>query len=293
MLVESFLVYLKSECNSSQMTVTAYGEALRQFEAFFSELDKNLRWESVDSSVVREWIVYMLDAKKFETTTVNLRLSALRTFYHYLVKIGKVRCNPMLKICGPKNKKVLPVFVKEKDMDTLVDEVDFGNTFVGVRDRLIILMFYTTGLRVSELQGLCDKDVLMDEEVLKIVGKRGKHRLIPFGKELKDAILHYLEVRDSIYERNGNFFLGARGGRIAVRTVWSIVDKYLSLVTSQRKKSPHVLRHSFATSMLNNGADLRTLQELLGHSNLKTTEIYTHLSFEELKNVYKDAHPRS
>lgn len=173
MLVESFLVYLKSECNSSQMTVTAYSEALRQFEAFFSELDKNLRWESVDSSVVREWIVYMLDAKKFETTTVNLRLSALRTFYHYLVKIGKVRCNPMLKICGPKNKKVLPVFVKEKDMDTLIDEVDFGNTFVGVRDRLIILMFYTTGLRVSELQGLCDKDVLMDEEVLKIVGKRG------------------------------------------------------------------------------------------------------------------------
>lgn len=293
MLVESFLVYLKSECNSSQMTVTAYGEALRQFEAFFSELGKNLRWESVDSSVVREWVVYMLDAKKFETTTVNLRLSALRTFYHYLVKIGKVRCNPMLKICGPKNKKVLPVFVKEKDMNTLIDEVDFGNTFVGVRDRLIILMFYTTGLRVSELQGLCDKDVLMDEEVLKIVGKRGKHRLIPFGKELKDAILHYLEVRDSIYERNGSFFLGVRGGRIAVRTIWSIVDKYLSLVTSQRKKSPHVLRHSFATSMLNNGADLRTLQELLGHSNLKTTEIYTHLSFEELKNVYKDAHPRS
>ncbi|MCM1312220.1 MAG: tyrosine-type recombinase/integrase [Bacteroides sp.] len=293
MLVESFLVYLKSECNCSQMTITAYSEALKQFEAFFTGLDNDLRWESVDASVVKEWVVYMLDSKKYETTTVNLRLSALRTFFHYLIRIERITCNPMHKVCGPKNKKILPAFIKEKDMDVLIDKVDFGNTFVGIRDRLIILMLYTTGIRVSELQGLCDKDVLVDEGVLKIFGKRGKHRLVPFEKELKDAISRYLEARDAEYERNGSFFLGVRGKRIAVRTVWGIVEKYLSIVSSQRKRSPHVLRHSFATSMLNNGADLRTLQELLGHSNLKTTEIYTHLSFEELKNVYKDAHPRS
>ncbi len=293
MWVESFLTYLKSECNDSQMTVVAYREALRQFEAFFKGLDENLIWETVDSSVVREWVIYMIDDRKFETTTVNLRLSALRTFYHYLVRLGKVTQNPMLRICGPKNKKLLPAFVKEKDMDALIDDVEFGDSFAGVRDRLIILMLYTAGLRVSELQGLLDKDVMMEEGVLKIVGKRNKQRLVPFGEELREAIRHYVEVRDAIYENHGFFFLGVKGGQISVRVVRYIVEKYLSIVTSQKKKSPHVLRHSFATSMLNNGADLRVIQELLGHSSLKTTEVYTHLSFDELKKAYKDAHPRS
>ena len=295
MLVESFLEYMKAERNCSLRTEELYRDALRQFECFFDSLDEGLKWETIGSDVVREWIVYLLDEKSYETTTVNLCLSALRSFYHYLVKIERIEGNPMKKITGPKNKKALPAFVKVREMDVFFDNYEHDGSFRSIRDWLVVLMFYSTGIRRAELRGLADKDVMLREKQIKVTGKRNKQRLVPFGTELADAISEYLEVRNREFGISYSecFFLNDKGNPMTPEFVGALVKRNLSKVTSQKKKSPHVLRHTFATAMLNNGADLRAIQELLGHSSLKTTEVYTHLSFEELKSIYENAHPRS
>ncbi len=295
MLVESFLEYMKAERNCSLRTEELYRDALRQFECFFNSLGEGLKWETIGSDVVREWIVYLLDEKSYETTTVNLCLSALRSFYHYLVKIERIEGNPMKKITGPKNKKALPAFVKVREMDVFFDNYEHDGSFRSIRDWLVVLMFYSTGIRRAELLGLADKDVMLREKQIKVTGKRNKQRLVPFGTELADAISEYLEVRNREFGISYSecFFLNDKGNPMTPEFVGALVKRNLSKVTSQKKKSPHVLRHTFATAMLNNGADLRAIQELLGHSSLKTTEVYTHLSFEELKSIYENAHPRS
>lgn len=294
MWIDSFLEYLRSDRGYSPLTVRKYGDSLVAFQKFFKGLDKTLTWSTVDASVVREWIVFMLDEEGKDVSTVNYGgLSPLRTFYKYLRRMGWVDANPMEKVVAPKMPKKLPSFVREADMDHLLDEMKEDTSFEGIRDRLIVMMFYETGIRRAELLSLKDADVDLRAMQLKVTGKRNKQRIVPFGEELKGEVEQYLSVRhellESIPER---LFVKKDGKPVSYAKVGEIVKKNLSLVTKQKKRTPHVLRHSFATAMLNNDADLGSIQKLLGHENLATTEIYTHLSFEELKNVYKNAHPR-
>ena len=292
--IDSFLEYLKAERNYSSLTVRKYGDSLAAFQRFFQSLDAQLNWQTVDASIVREWVVYMLDEERKDVSTVNYGgLSPLRTFYKYLRLMGWVKVNPMEKVVAPKTPKKLPSFVKEKEMDRLLDLMEEDDSFEGIRDRLIVMMFYEAGIRRAELISLHDADVDLQSMSLKVTGKRNKQRIIPFGKELREQIQKYLDVRNQFAENTpACFFVTAKGKPMPYGKVGEIVKKSLSLVTQQKKRTPHVLRHSFATAMLNNDADLGSIQRLLGHENLATTEIYTHLSFEELKNVYKHAHPR-
>ena len=293
MLKESFLKYLRYERNYSEKTVLSYGTDLRKFEEYFKGLDEGIDFLTVDPDLVRGWVMAMMDAG-YTATSVNRKLSSLRSFYRFLLRKGLVKADPMLKVAGPKKKKPLPVFVKEADMDRLLDAADFGEGFTGIRDRMIVEMFYSTGMRLSELVGLTDADVDFSSGLIKVTGKRNKQRLIPFGEELRGDMEAYLLARDE--NREGvcdAFFVRKDGKAMLPETVRLIVKRNLSKVVTLKKKSPHVLRHSFATSMLNRHADLEAVKELLGHESLTTTEIYTHTTFEELKKVYEQAHPRA
>lgn len=292
--MDSFLDYLRFERNYSEATTAAYGRDIAQFEAFLDSLEKeNTELNKVSAKQIREWIIQLMD-EGYTSTSVNRKLSSLRTFFKYLLRKGEVEIDPMQKIVGPKKKKPLPYFIKEKDMDRLLDETDFGSGFRGSRDRLIIEMFYDTGMRLSELIGLNNSDVDFSAALLKVTGKRNKQRLIPFGEELKEEMQKYIKVRDELIETKADaFFVRESGERLYAELVYNLVRQNLSKVVTLKKKSPHVLRHTFATSMLNHDADLESVKELLGHSSLSSTEIYTHTTFEELKKIYKQAHPRA
>lgn len=293
MLVESFLDYLRYERNYSDKTVLAYGEDIRQLGEFAQEEYGKFDPLEVEAELIREWIVSLMD-RGYTSTSVNRKLSSLRTFYKFLLKQGEVTVNPLGKIKGPKNKKPLPVFLKESEMNRLLDDTDFGEGFRGYRDRLIIEMFYATGIRLSELIGLDNNDVDFSASLLKVTGKRDKQRLIPFGDELRELMLGYIDIRnETIPQRSDAFFIRENGERLYKNLVYNLVRRNLSKVVTLKKKSPHVLRHTFATTMLNNDAELGAVKELLGHESIATTEIYTHATFEELKKVYKQAHPRA
>ena len=292
MLKESFLEYLSLERNYSDKTVISYGTDIAKFEEYFKGLDESLDFTAVDSDVVRSWVLKLMD-EGYEAASVNRKLSSLRSFYRYLLRKKMVAADPTQKVAGLKRKKPLPVFVREADMDRLLDAADLGEGFKAVRNRLIVEMFYETGMRLSELVGLNDGDVDFSASVIKVTGKRNKQRLIPFGEELREDMRAYLSLRDDYAANADAFFVRKDGKRIGRSTVYLLVRRYLSKVVTLKKKSPHVLRHSFATSMLNNHAELEAVKELLGHESLKTTEIYTHTTFEELKKVYEQAHPRA
>lgn len=293
LLTDSFLDYLRYERNYSDDTVKAYGEDIRQFQEFGGE-DVGFQSPSeVVVDVVREWMIHLMNLG-YATTSVNRKLSSLRSYYKYLLRKGEVKVDPLRKITGPKNKKNLPVFVKENEMNRLLDDEDFGEGFEGCRDHLVIAMFYATGMRLSELIGLDDGDVDFAASVIKVTGKRNKQRLIPFGEELRVEMEAYVKQRDeSVPVRSGAFFVRKTGERLYPNIVRKIVTRNLSKVVTVKKRSPHVLRHTFATSMLNHDAELGAIKELLGHESLATTEIYTHTTFEELKKVYNQAHPRA
>ena len=293
LLTDSFLDYLRYERNYSDDTVKAYGEDIRQFQEFGGE-DVGLQSPSeVVVDVVREWMIHLMNLG-YATTSVNRKLSSLRSYYKYLLRKGEVKVDPLRKITGPKNKKNLPVFVKESEMNRLLDDEDFGEGFEGCRDHLVIAMFYATGMRLSELIGLDDGDVDFAASVIKVTGKRNKQRLIPFGEELRAEMEAYVKQRDeSVPVRSGAFYVRKTGERLYPNIVRKIVTRNLSKVVTVKKRSPHVLRHTFATSMLNHDAELGAIKELLGHESLATTEIYTHATFEELKKVYNQAHPRA
>lgn len=293
MLKESFLEYLELEKNYSDKTVISYESDLREFEGYLKGVSEDLDLLAVDADLVRGWVVSLMD-RGFASTSVNRKLSSLRSFYHYLLKRGYVTVDPVAKVQGPKVKKPLPVFVKEADMDRLLDQVDFGSGFEGVRDRLIIEMFYLTGMRRSELVNLRDGDVDFSACVIKVTGKRNKQRLIPFAEQLKEDLLLYLSLRNEICAGACEALFVRKDGRMLTPVaVYLLVKCNLAKVVTLKKKSPHVLRHSFATSMLNHDAEIEAVKELLGHENLMATEIYTHTTFEELKKVYEQAHPRA
>lgn len=296
MWIRSFIDYLKFERNYSIKTLRCYEDDLKAFEKFFKELDSTLKWDTLDADVVRNWMVSMMDAGS-ATTSVNRRLSSLRSFFRFLLKRGMVGTDPVRGVQGPKKKKPLPVFVRESDMDRLLDGNCFADSFEGRRDRLILDLFYSTGMRLSELTGLNVEDIDLVTDNVRVTGKRNKQRIIPFGEELHVLLGTYISERrvltDAAAGVTSALFVDNKGVRLQNIKVWRLVRYYLGLVSTFSKRSPHVLRHTFATSMLNHHADLEALKELLGHESISTTEIYTHTTFEELKEMYNQAHPRA
>ena len=294
MLLEAFLDYLRYERNASAKTVEAYRDDLKAFESFFQGLDSEISWENLDTDVAREWVVTMMEHGN-KASSVQRRLSALRSMYRFLLRRGYVQRDPVHHLTAPKKERVLPAFVREEEMNRLLDEPQmFADNFDGRRDHLIIAMFYETGLRVSELVSLNLEDVNLTARTMKVTGKGNKQRIVPFGEELLHLINIYIGER-SLLERKDEqaFFVVRKGERLKADRVRRMVKAKLGLVTMQQKRSPHVLRHTFATTMLNHQADLQSVKELLGHARLATTEVYTHTTFEELKKEYHKAHPRA
>lgn len=293
MMINEFLNYLKFERNRSDLTIKNYGEDLRAFEEFYGNLDSRLSWESVDSDVIRDWMESMMD-KGNNATSMNRRLSALRSFYRFALTRKLVDKDPVHGVTGPKKGRPLPQFLKENEMDRLLDAESWTESFEDVRDRMVIMTFYETGIRLSELIGLDDCMVDFSNRQLKVTGKRNKQRVIPFGEELLVTLRNYMRRRDKEVNRQSEaLFVSAKGRRMTSSQVREAVRKNLSKVCTLKKRTPHVLRHTFATAMLNNKAGIESVKKLLGHESLSTTETYTHTTFEQLKREYYSAHPRA
>ena len=292
-MVNQFLAYLSYERNRSLATVSSYRKDLEAFQKFVQAQDSTLSWADVDADLVRDWMAEMMNEGQ-RATSINRRLSALRSFYRFALARNLVKSDPVQGVIGPKKDKPLPQFLKEKEMDELLQEDFWTDCYEDVRDRMIIMTFYETGIRLAELMNLCDGDVDFMSGQLKVTGKRNKQRLIPFGTELSQALQHYMGVRDAQAVRHSAaLFLANDGQQMTADAIRYRVKKYLSLVSTLKKRTPHVLRHTFATAMLNHKAGIESVKKLLGHESLSTTEIYTHTTFEQLKREYLNAHPRA
>ena len=293
MMINEFLNYLKFERNRSDLTIKNYGEDLRAFKEFYGNLEGCHSWKSVDSDIIRDWMESMMD-KGNNATSINRRLSALRSFYRFALTRKLVDKDPVHGVTGPKKGRPLPQFLKENEMDRLLDAESWTESFEDVRDRMVIMTFYETGIRLSELIGLDDCMVDFSNRQLKVTGKRNKQRVIPFGEELLATFRDYMKCRDKEVNRQSEaLFVSAKGQRMTSSQVREAVRKNLSKVCTLKKRTPHVLRHTFATAMLNNKAGIESVKKLLGHESLSTTEIYTHTTFEQLKREYYSAHPRA
>ena len=287
---DRFLQYLQFEKRFSNHTIIAYSNDLKQFYEYLQITYGIKDLSEIKHTFIRSWIVSLME-HTITPRSVNRKITTLKTFYKFLLRQGLVEENPMLKIQSPKTSKRLPVFVELEKMDVLLDNIEFEEGEQGLRDKLILELFYATGMRLSELINLKVANVNMASNQLKVLGKRNKERIIPFGFELKKKIREYLREKA---EKNSEYLISGRNGKkMNEKFVYTIVKHYLSLVTTIDKKSPHVLRHTFATHMLNSGADLNAIKELLGHANLSATQVYTHNTVEKLKNIHKQAHPKA
>ena len=293
-MIDSFLKYLQFEKRFSSHTVLAYQNDLRQFEAFLTVTFPEFKTESADYGVIRAWIVQLVESE-IDNLSINRKIACLRSYYKFLMRQEYIEKDPMMKIKVLKTKKKLPHFVKENDMVKLLDHAQFENSHEGWRDRLIIELFYGTGIRLSELIDLKESKLNLRERTIKVLGKRNKERVIPFGESLVSMIETYRSVRNSEVDvkNHGNLFVTDSGERCYPMMVYRIVKKYLSLFSSIEKKSPHVLRHSYATHLLDKGAEINAVKDLLGHSSLAATQVYTHNSMEKLKKVFEQAHPKA
>ena len=291
---ESFKDYLQKEKKYSLHTVTAYSNDLSDFEAFLKQDFDQDSLEDVNYSQIRSWIVSLVDAG-ISNTSVNRKISSLKSFYKFLLKIKRIQVSPLLKHKALKTPKKLQISFSEKELDNVLNYIVYPEGFEGMRDKLVIDLFYTTGIRRAELIGLKVANVDLSKGVLKVLGKRNKERILPMLPVIQEQIRLYLSERAGLEEiKDGEFFfLTLKGVKLNDSLVYRLINMYFSNVSEKVKKSPHVLRHTFATHMLNNGADLNSVKELLGHSSLASTQIYTHSSLAELKKVYGDAHPRN
>lgn len=290
--IEKFIHYISFEKRFSKHTIIAYKNDLEQLLAYLNQVYSISRLEEINHAIIRSWMVYMIE-EGILARTINRKITTLKTFYKFLKKDGVNVENPLLKIQTPKTSKRLPVFVEKDQMRDLLDKIKYPDTFDGIRDKLIIELFYATGIRLSELIGIKEKDVDFSNSSIKVLGKRNKERIIPISKEIFAHINHYLNEKTKIGRAEDYLFVLFNGKKMYPKKVYSSVNQYLSLVTTLDKKSPHVLRHTFATHLLNNGADINVIKELLGHSSLAATQIYTHNTIEKLKNIHKKAHPKS
>lgn len=294
MFKQQFFDYLSFERRFSPNTLKAYRNDLQQFFSFLNEEYELSDVKDVNHQYIRSWIIELLTDQELSPSSVNRKISCLKSYFKFLMRNKVIQHNPMLKIVSPKKKKRLPSFVEEKAMMELFDDVAFDSGFVGLRDQLILHLFYATGIRLSELIDLKIKDVDFVKKEIKVLGKRQKERFVPVSDDLLVLFNNYLKEREFYDEQKEEcVFLTEKGKTIYPKLVYNVVNKSLGEVTTLKKKSPHVLRHTFATHMLNNGADLNVIKEILGHSSLAATQVYTHNSFEKIKSIYNQAHPRA
>lgn len=292
-LIEKYLKYLRYERNYSSHTEISYSEDLLQFATFLKNECEDIDIKSVDTDIIRKWVVSLME-NKLTARSANRKLSALKSFFKYLLRTGEVTKDPTRRVSGPKIKRPLPSFVDDKDMELVLDEVDGESIFEQVRNKTMLELFYVTGMRRAELIGLKDIDIDFSAGNIQVTGKRNKQRLIPFSNNTKSLLEEYIIIRNEQVENlSGYLFVKKNGEKLYPMLVYRIVSQNLKWIPTLSKTSPHVLRHTFATAMLNNGADINAVKELLGHSSLAATEIYTHTSFEELKKIYNKAHPRA
>lgn len=291
--IEQFISYLLAERGYSNATAVSYRASLTDLWKFFRWVDEQISWETLDKDVIRRWMMREMECGT-AARTLSRKMSAVRSFYRYLLRMERVAVDPTAMLKNPKAEKRLPSFVGEQEMDRLFDEVAFGEGYEAERDRLILLTFYSTGIRISELLSLKVSSVDLMAQELKVLGKRNKQRIVPFGRELAVAFRAFFKLRSEVVRTDfEEVFLRPNGKLMSGLEVRNVVKTYLSCVTTQQKRSPHVLRHTYATVMLNNGADLEAVKELLGHESVSTTEVYTHTTFAELKKAYEKAHPRA
>ena len=286
---EKFINYLSSEKRFSVHTITSYSNDINQFFLFLSKEYKiTSELSEVNFQIVRSWIASLLE-KGVAPRSVNRKISTLKTFFKFLIREGVIQESPMLKVVAPKSKKRLPLFVEEDQIESLLNGVEFDDGFIGERDKLIIELFYVTGIRLSELMSIKISDLNFDNNLVKVLGKRNKERLIPLSARIVKELQFFIEK----YKIDNYLFTNLGGTKVYTKLVYRVVNKYIGKISSINKKSPHILRHTFATHMLNNGADINAIKELLGHANLSATQVYTHNTIEKLKSVYKQAHPRA
>jgi len=294
-MIRHFLEYIAIEKKYSEKTVQAYGDDLRSFCLFLGWEMEDFDPAKVTEGDVRGWLVEMMDKEGQTARSVRRRLSALRSFYKYLLRIGAVKVDVTRMVVSPKMDKPLPVFFKPSEMERAIARTDEGDDWESIRDNLIIQMLYQTGMRQAEMLGLKDDDVRLGGAEIRVFGKRKKERIVPIGEHLIELIKSYLEARGG--SENGTFFVqeNKKGERKAItkNTLYNIVCARMGEVSTLKKHSPHVLRHTFATTMLDQGADIRTIQQLLGHASLAATQIYTHTTFEQIQKTYNMAHPRA
>lgn len=291
---EAFRDYLQLEKKYSPHTVNAYLNDIGFFEEFNKSRFEQDNVEKVNYSQIRSWIVSLVD-QEISNVSVNRKMASLKAFYKFLLKIKQIEINPMLKHKALKTPKIVQIPFSEKEVNDLMLGVDSPSGFEEIRDKLIVDLFYTTGMRRAELIGLMIKNVDLSSNLIKVLGKRNKERIIPLLPIVADQINLYLKERSGVEEiiDFDYFFISKKGLKLSESFVYRLINYYFSRVSEKVKKSPHVLRHTFATHLLNNGADLNSVKELLGHSSLASTQVYTHNSLAELKKVYSDAHPRN
>ncbi len=291
MTLQDFLQYLTIEKRYSEHTLLAYKNDVETYLEYLKTTYEIEEPQSASSIMVRSWVVELVE-KGIVAKSVHRKISAVKSFYKFLLKSGELKTSPAHGVVLPKLKKTLPTFVEESKMDTLLDEVDFeSNDFLGRRNKLIIELLYLTGIRLSEIINLKISDVDLRDNFIKVFGKGRKERIIPINLQASATIKEYLTYR--IESDEPYLLLTDKGDKLYQKFVYRVVKKFLSIVSTHQKRSPHVLRHSFATHMLNNGADLNAIKELLGHASLAATQVYTHNSIEKLKKVYNQAHPRA
>ena len=295
MIVEDFLRYMLAEREASPRTVKTYQDALSDYVAYLKAVDNDMNLEDADSDIIRSWVENMMDRGHKATYTCR-KLSAVKSLYRYALRQGIMKKDPAHSVSGPKKEKVLPTFLKEAEADKLFDQLEWDMDDIrDVRARTLLLLLYSTGIRRAEVVALRDRDVNLLTHEMKVTGKRRKQRIVPLGGEISAELQRYTKLRDEeipATDATEALFRNDKGKQMTGDNVYAIVHKYLSRVTTQKKRSPHVLRHSFATAMLNHEAKLGGVQKLLGHESLDTTQIYTHVTFEELKRSYSKAHPR-
>jgi len=286
---EKFINYLTTEKRFSNHTIISYSTDINQFFVFLSnefQIENDIL--EVNFQLVRSWIASLLE-RGLSPSSVTRKISTLKTYFKFLIREGVIKDNPMLKVVSPKSKKRLPVFVDEDQIQSLLNEVKFSEGFIGERDKLIIELFYVTGIRISELINISVSDIDYKNNLIRVLGKRNKERLIPLSLQIVEGLNSFIRR----YSLKEYLFTNLQGKRVYTKLVYRIVNKYIGMISTVNKRSPHILRHTFATHMLNNGADINAIKELLGHANLSATQIYTHNTIEKLKSVYKQAHPRA
>lgn len=288
-LIKNFLDYLTIEKRYSDHTTVSYRNDLNQFNLYLLESYSGIEFHKVEMIHVRSYMVHLLESK-LAKSTVARKVSSIKSLYKFMKKEQLISSSPILLLETPKLDSRLPVFLKEEEVVNLFEEFKFEDSFSGKRDKMILYLFYQTGIRLSELIGLKDVDVRNGE--LKVLGKRNKERIIPLSNNIQPLIDQYLNLKDELGFKKKYFFVTDKGNKLYEKFVYRKVNYYLSMVSSKQKKSPHILRHTFATHMLNNGADLNSIKEILGHENLSATQVYTHNTFQKLKSIHKQSHPR-